>query len=171
MLSPDIKMSFPQQNPRGLREELSEMRKGVLRVDVESPFNAVKRLHEAKRALSETPEIPGPITIYQPGFGDSEPTIIYIPNQAAQLKAIVDKGPGLKRSVVLFDTLRIPLPEARRSHNRRRDDALFRDLRQMAQDDTARLSDELDTAGEAQPTFLEAIAEDEAVVRGLSRDR
>lgn len=79
MLNPDRRKPFAGMPPQDLRHDLSELRKGMIRIDPEPFAMSLRR------------------------FGY---------NQARGVD--VSRGPGVKGEIVIFETIRIPLPRRER---------------------------------------------------------
>lgn len=165
MLSPDRLET--QAPPQDLRHDLSEIRKGIWRLDKESPFSAVRRFREAERAYRQTSEKPEITVFVNPGFSETQPVSYeVIPNEAAMLKAEVEQGPTLRREFVFLDIIRIPHPFGEVRRNRpKRSGIMNRELKRIARDEADRLAEAIPDSGEIGETFLEAIEQDEKASR------
>lgn len=174
MLNPDRREPFAGMPPQDLRHDLSELRKGIFRIQAaETPFSSVRRFHEARRKQGVAEDLLRDWRAGSSGSGPLGDIVGWLIEKdfEATLKDLsreAEMGPRLRREIVLFDTLPLPFPSARRPN--RSETRMYNQLREIAQSEADELTNRFPD-GQIPEAIYDAVLHDEEVVKDLTIGR
>lgn len=158
MPNPDRREPFAGMPPQDLRHDLSELRKGMIRISPEPFAMSLRRFRYNQVRLEDA----------ERRYGREDPGLEgRINRDRDNLRALVARGPGVKGEIVIFDTIRIPLPRRERFAEHQVDTEELADIAASEADELLnRFPD-----GQIPEAIYDAVLHDEEVVRDLTISR